>query len=272
MNSLPRCWPILYILEKNDEVRGHFYLQKYIYLAKVEGIVPIDYEFIKDDYGPYSVSIKADAFQLDRLGFIEMLGTDGKWIFRITEKGRQMVQEIMKKIKTNDKKSFDEILEKFSSYSLYELKNHVYKGHIRSEDENERLKSQLMIDIMDLISFFRSVESSNNSLLARGSLDYCSIALRKEQLKDKVKKDFLLGSISSYLEEVVKMNQLVRDDSHLLKQLNLEYLREKFDLLQELISKELKILPRLDDDDIDLDLFLEDENEKPVNSILTSTL
>lgn len=269
--DLPRCWPILYSLQKMGEIQGHFYLQKYIYLAKVEGKVPIEYEFMKEDYGPYSTGIKSDAFLLHQEGFIEMLDVDGKWVFRITDKGRDAAQKILMKISKADITKFDRILDKFSSYSFYKLKNYVYKGHIRDEKTNKRLKRQILIDIMDLITIFRNQESSNNSLFVRGSLDYCALALKKEELTDSVKKDLLLTSVYSYLKDVVELNELILEKPELLSELNLRDLREKFIYVQDVTSRELKILPNLDDDDIDLELFLEDEDEEPASPILTST-
>lgn len=269
--DLPRCWPILYSLYKKGEIQGHFYLQKYLYLAKVEGKVPMDYEFIKEDYGPYSIGIKSDAFLLNRDGFIEMRNLDGKWVFTITEKGKNAAKKMLEKLSKRDITHFDKILEKFGSYSHYELKNYVYKSHIRDEKTNKRLKSQMLIDIMDLTYFFRDQESSSNSLFVRGSLDYCARALKKEDLKDPVKKDLLLTSIYFYLKDVVKFNDLILDKPEVLSELNLGDLMEKFDHVQDVASSEMKILPRLDDDNIDLELFLEDKDEEPASPLLTST-
>lgn len=260
MNNIPRCWPILYTLYKMKRIRGHFYLQKYIYLAKVEGEVPIEYEFSKDDYGPYSLGIKTDAFRLDHEGYIELSDSGGIWVFQITQKGRAVIKKIMEIIPESNITRFDGILDKFKGYSFTKLKNYVYSRHVKEDLENNQLKKQILMDIDDLISIFRGRESSHNSMFIRGSLDYCSMLLKKEDLKDTIKKDMLLSYISSYNHYIMELNELtVKND--ILDHLNLEDAVERFDHIQEIGSKELSIMPRLDDESADLELFLDDEDE-----------
>ncbi|MEN4017862.1 MAG: hypothetical protein PQ975_07475 [Methanobacterium sp.] len=272
MEDVPRCWPVLYSLYKLNRIEGHFFLQKYIYLAKVEENVSIDYEFVKGDYGPYSTGIKSDALVLDQEGFIEMIDVGRKWVFEITDKGKSLTEKLLKKIPKNDIKGIESVLEKFSSYSLLNLKEYVYKNHVRNEKENNQLKKQMLIDIADLLSIFRKYESSDNSLFLRGSLDYCSVLLKKENIKDKVKKDIFISSVSSYIKEIIELNDLILNKPEFLSYLNLKDHKEKFDFIQDLCSEKFQILPRLDDDNIDLELFFDDKDDSATSDLLTSII
>ncbi len=269
MKNIPRCWPILYSLYKLDKIEGNFYLQKYIYLAKVEGEIPIEYEFTKDDYGPYTSSIKSDAFLLKEEGYIEMEDV-GKWIFKITNKGKQIIKNLLKSISKRHIKHFNAVLDKYSSYTFYQLKNYVYNHHIKEEGEYEKLKTQMLIDIKDVISIFRSKESSRNSIFIRGSLDYCLTVLKNENLKDPIQKDMLLNYISSYVDYLLEVNDLILNEPDTLTNLSIVEGEEKFDYIQEICSKELKIFPRLDDESLDLELLLDDDDEKLSNPLFTS--
>ncbi|WP_048190512.1 hypothetical protein [Methanobacterium sp. SMA-27] len=255
-----------------NSIRGHFYLQKYIYLAKIEGEIPIEYEFSKDDYGPYSLGIKTDAFRLKDEGYIELNDDYGVWIFEITPKGRLIIEKIISALPKTNINNFDEILNKFHIYSFTKLKNYVYDQHIKEDVENNKLKKQILLDIKDLLSIFKSLESTSNSMFIRGSLDYCSLVLKNENLTDPIKKDMLLSYISSYNNFVLKLNELTIDEPNILEHLNLEEANEKFNYIQEICSKELNIFPRLDDDSVDLELFLDDEDDDPLTPLFTSPI
>lgn len=272
MSKIPRCWPILYALYKMNRIRGHFYLQKYIYLAKVEGEIPIEYDFAKNDYGPYCLGIKTDAFRLNQEGYIDLIDDCDAWLFKITPKGEKVVQKMMELIPESNLTCFDNILDKFSKYTLTALKNYVYSNHIKEDTENNDLKKQILIDIKDLLSLFKEREPNHNSMFIRGSLDYCSIALKKENLTDPVQKDMLLSYISSYNNNILKLNELTMNEPNTLAHLNLEEVKEKFDYIQETCSKELDILPRLDDESADLELFLDDEDDDPLTPLFTSPI
>jgi len=269
MKNIPRCWPILYSLYKLDKIEGNFYLQKYIYLAKVEGEVPIEYEFTKDDYGPYTTSIKSDAFLLKQEGYIEMEDV-GKWIFKITNKGKQIIEKLLENIPKRHIRHFDTVLNEYGSYTFYQLKNYVYSQHIKEDGEYEKLKTQMLIDIKDLISIFKNKKSSRNSMFIRGSLDYCLTVLKRENLTDPIQKDMLLNYISSYVDYLLEVNDLILNKPDILINLSLVEGEEKFDYIQEICSEELNMFPRLDDESLDLELILDDDDEEPSNPLFTS--
>ena len=66
--GLPKYWPILYVVYRLKRVYSSFDLQKYLYLAKVEGNAPIEYVFVNDYCGPRCASIKQDAISLGARG------------------------------------------------------------------------------------------------------------------------------------------------------------------------------------------------------------
>lgn len=261
MTNLPRCWPILFVLDELDEIQGHFYLQKYIYLAKVEGQIPIDYEFIKEDYGPYSITIKSDAFFLNKKDLIEMEYDSGRWIFRITEQGKFVVKRILENVNESNINRFKDVLSEFRNYSLSRLKKHVYSNHIRSEEDNIKLKVQIYSYIKELIDYLETEDVNRNSAFLLGSLDYCLIALEQENLDDPVKKDILFTQIQSYSTKVMEIIDLISNKPDILIYLDIKEFQERFEYLQDIISNELKVIPRLDDENFDIELLLLSEEE-----------
>ncbi len=261
MKDLPRCWPILFLLDELDEIQGHFYLQKYIYLAKVEGKIPMDYAFVKEDYGPYSISIKSDALLLDKKGLIKMFNDSGRWIFKLTSKGKLVTEKILENIPESNIQSFREILTKFKNLSLYQLKDHVYQTHIRTEEENNMLKNQIYSYIKELMHNFDKMEVNRNSVFILGSLDYCLMVLENENIDDSVKKDLLLTQIYSYSNKIKELNDLIYNKPKILIDLDIKDYEELFDYLQDIVSRELEIIPRLDDEDFNIESFIEfDDN------------
>lgn len=261
MTNLPRCWPILFVLDELDEIQGHFYLQKYIYLAKVEGQIPIDYEFIKEDYGPYSISIKSDAFSLDSKGLIEMFYDSGRWIFQITDKGRFVTERILENVTEDYINTFKEVLSKFTNHSLSQLKNHVYSNHIRSEEDNFKLKLQIYSYIKDLMDYLENEDVNRNSAFLLGSLDYCLIALEQEDLDDPVKKDNLFAQIQSYSTKIEEIIDLISNKPDILIYLDIKECQERFEYLQDIVSNELNVIPRLDDENFDIEFLLDSEED-----------
>ncbi len=265
MTNLPRCWPILFVLDELDEIQGHFYLQKYIYLAKVEGQIPIDYDFIKEDYGPYSISIKSDAFSLDKKGLIEMSNDSGKWIFQITDNGRSVTKKILENVTEEHINLFKEVLSQFRTHSLSQLKNHVYSNHIRSDHDNFKLKRQIYSHIKDLMNYLKNIDVNRNSAFILGSLDYCLIALEQEDLEDPIKKDYLFTQIQYYSTKIEEIIYLISNKPDILIHLDTTECQEHFEYLQDIVSNELKVIPRLDDENFDIELLLESEEEEKDN-------
>jgi len=257
--AVPRYWPILCSLSKLNEIEGSSYLQSYLYLAKEEGKVPIEYEFVKEDHSPYSPSIKSDSLVLDNRGFIKLL-EDG--IFKITKEGRKFTREVVQNIPSEAVEGLHRILNKYKSYSFTELEKHFFQ--IISEYCKIQVvpKDQMIIDIKDLLEIFRTYDSSKNSLFVRGSLDYCRSLLKRENLEEGPEKDMVISHISVYINRITELDTFIRKSPDSLSDLSLTELIEKFDRIQDL-SKDFGLLPRLDDD-VDLEIFFDEADESPI--------
>ena len=100
--------------------------------------------------------------------------------------------------------------------------------------KQEELNKKIVLDKLDgLISIFENYEVCSNQILILGSLDYFRLALKRENLK-KQQKDELLKVIFEYGEHIEN------------------------DRLQHYIE-DFGILPRIYDENVDLSIFLEDD-------------
>ena len=68
-------------------------------------------------------------------------------------------------------------------------------------------------------------------------------------------KNDLFNLISQYIQDVEKIYSSCNEDNDVFENMNLSSLEEFFDRLQNYISHDLEVLPRLDDDDFDESLF-----------------
>ena len=257
LSELPKHWPILYALYHLGKIHNNFNLQKYLFLAQREGRVPIKYIFSKEDYGPYCSNIKQDASFLHNQGYINMSFGVG-WIFDLTPKGRIECGELVKKIPLRIREFFDQILDKYSSYSRAELGEYVYKNYMKSPEELEELKNQLIDGSDFLLEDFQDLELSSNSLFILGTLDYCRTALKKENLDDVVKKGHLLSVIGGYIEKYNELQNCLEGTPELLPDSPLKWSKEDFEQAQNICS-EYGVLPALYDENLDLSELLLEE-------------
>ena len=99
--------------------------------------------------------------------------------------------------------------------------------------KQEELNKKIVLDKLDgLISIFENYEVCSNQILILGSLDYFRLALKRENLK-KQQKDELLKVIFEYGEHIENRLQHYIED--------------------------FGILPRIYDENVDLSIFLEDD-------------
>ena len=254
---LPKYWPILYALYRLKRICNSFDFQKYLYLAKVDGNAPIEYIFVEDYCGPCCSSIKRDAISLGDQGYIKVSFENG-WVFEITEDGVKQVECFINDVPVEVQKSFDHILEEYSSFPMVKLRDHVYDWHIKPKprEEYEQLKKQLLTEIELLLNEFSNFESNGNSLFIRGSMDYCLLVLKREKLDD-VQKNNLLSIINGYIKKITILRELTRENPEILEHLCLNDLKEDFELTQE-ACVEYKVVPALFDEDVDLSAFVEE--------------
>lgn len=143
------------------------------------------------------------------------------------------------------------ILESYKKIREYDLIN---KRLIN--DEPATLNKEIVFDKLNgLMSIFKNYEVCSNQMLFLGFLDYFRLALKRENL-DKKQKNELLKAVFDYgdfIENYYFTNQIITDN---FPYYDLTPIEEEFINLQDYIS-DLGILPRLYDEDVDLNIFLE---------------
>ncbi len=118
----------------------------------------------------------------------------------------------------------------------------------------KNIKTNLNNKILDNFKLFEHFDINYNRVFILGSLDYLRIVLREEKLNKYLKND-LYQSIAQYIEDIEKIYSLSNQDNVVFENMSLNNLIEHFDRLQNYISQDLDVLPRLDDDDFDDSLF-----------------
>ena len=262
---MPKYWPILYVVYRLRRVYNSFDLQKYLYLAKVDGNAPIEYVFVDDYCGPRCASIKQDAISLGVRGYLKVSFENG-WVFEITEEGARVAKELMNSLPVEVQNAFDHILEEYSSLPVVKLRDYVYDAHQypgvklrpRAETEYEELKKQIKSEINLLLHDFSGIESNANTLFLLGSLDYCMLVLKRENLAETFQKDNLITLIDGYVKKVMLLRELLGNNPELVGEVCLNDLKEDFELIQE-ASEEYKVLPALYEEGIDLSVFVDVE-------------
>ncbi len=118
----------------------------------------------------------------------------------------------------------------------------------------EHAKTNLNNKINEDIKLFEYFEVNYNRVFILGSLDYLRIVLREEKLNKYLKND-LFKAISQYIRDIEKIYSLCDKDEDVFENMSLNNLINHFDRLQNYISQDLDVIPRLDDDDFDDSLF-----------------
>ena len=111
----------------------------------------------------------------------------------------------------------------------------------------KNVKTSLNNKINDYIKLFEDFGVSYNSVFILGSLDYLRIVLREEKLNKYLKND-LFEAIAQYTNDVGKIYSLSNNEDVVFENMSLNNLINHFDRLQNYISQDLDVLPRLDDD------------------------
>ena len=118
----------------------------------------------------------------------------------------------------------------------------------------ENVKTNLNSKILDNMKLFRYFDINYNQVFVLGSLDYLRIVLREENLNKYLKED-LFNEINRYVVDIEKIYSLCNGDNEVFENMSLNDLIVHFDRLQNYISQDLDVLPRLDDDNFDDSLF-----------------
>ena len=143
--------------------------------------------------------------------------------------------------------------ESYHDVEGFKLTNKSLNNIIQVNALND-FKNNLKGKIIKNIRLFENFEINYNRIFILGSLDYLRIVLREEELNNFMKND-LFNLISKYLADVENIYSHCNEDNDVFNNMNLKNLEEFFDRIQNYISRDLNVLPRLDGDDFDESLF-----------------
>ncbi len=244
-------------------------VQKLVYLSKLFGW-DNTYHFNFHKRGPYSIELSDDYrniptlkkdndfnFKLDSFKefiengdteYLEALSTIIYYCNKIKpiEIDNEIIA-VLTYLKPNiSKKVIESALKKINNFNLLN-KLEVY-------DSKKTITDEIVLDkIKGLQDIFENFEECSNKTLILGSLDYLKIALKKEKLNVNEKTRFLCA-IYSYVDEIEHYYFRNYKLSKSFSNYDLSAIDESFIKLQQFIS-DLNVIPRLYDEDIDLNVF-----------------
>lgn len=136
--------------------------------------------------------------------------------------------------------AYDDIIQLnfFKNNNVYEI--------IVIDDNLEDKKENLLNQINGYVDYFTDFGECNNSIIVSGSLDYLSMVLEKENLDLEMEND-LLELLSNYVLDIKKIYDWCGGNPKVFEYMNLNSLENKFNRIQDYISQELGIFPRMYD-------------------------
>lgn len=243
-------------------------VQKFVYIAKYFGWNH-SYKYILYIRGPYSSALADEYYNDDILKYspLEINGFDlnsfncfveGKSIHYLESASTILYYMGCEKIFTRS-----DAIQKLNLIKPHidsEIVGNAYDDIIRLnffknndvyeisviDDNLDDIKEILLNQINDYICFFTDFGQCNNSIIVSGSLDYLSMVLEKETLDLEMEND-LLDLLSNYVMDVKKIYDWCGGNPKVFEYMNLNSLYNKFNRVQDYISQELGIFPRLDD-------------------------
>ena len=249
-------------------------IQKFVFLAKYFGWNN-SYSYNLYRHGPYSPVLTADYYSNDLFEYTPLEISDldfdslKSFIKGKSIKYLESATTILLYKNFNGNISLDTAIEKLGDIkphisseiveeSYYDVKDFKLSSKPLSRkvrrDVLKDVKNNLNNKIIKSITLFENFEINYNRAFILGSLDYLRIVLREEKLNNYMKND-LFNLISQYIQDVEKIYSSCNEDNDVFENMNLSSLEEFFDRLQNYISHDLEVLPRLDDDDFDESLF-----------------
>lgn len=248
-------------------------VQKFVYIAKYFGWNH-DYEYNLYIRGPYSSALADEYYNMDIYNNYSPVKIDDFNLdsFKNFVKDKSIhylesASTILFYLNDNSNLSCEKAIEELHKIKPYidsEIVSNAYNDIIQLElfgnnsfyqinvidDDLDYFKNTLIDKIHKYIGYFTDFGQCNNSIIVSGSLDYLHIVLFREDLNPQIKYD-LLNLIFQYVIDVKEIYELCGDNSKVFEYLNLNDLEENFDRIQDYVSQELNILPRLDDDEFD---------------------
>jgi len=241
-------------------------VQKFVYIAKYFGWNH-SYKYILYIRGPYSSALADEYYRDDILKYspLEINGFDlnsfngfvrGKSIHYL-----ESASTILYYMSSEENFTRDDAIQKLNLIKPHidsEIVANAYDDIIRLnffknnniyeiiviDDNLDDMKEILINQITDYVDYFTDFGECNNSIIVSGSLDYLSMVLKKEKLDLEMEND-LLELLSNYVLDVKKIYDWCGGNSKVFEYMNLNSLENKFNRIQDYISQELGIFPRL---------------------------
>lgn len=251
-------------------------VQKLVYISKFFGWNN-DYQFNFHRYGPYSCELSNDyrniSEDLSPISSTINLKTDSLKDFiknqpnEFLEATSTILYYISKvKLENFDKNRILDILSFLKPHipktvmveSYKKIREYDLINPDMSPEKRYTLTKEIALDKLDgLISIFENYEVCSNQMLFLGTLDYFRLALKRETLKKQEKNELLktVFEYGEYIENFYFTQNMLPEN---FPYYDLTPVNEEFDRLQHHIES-LGILPRLNDENVDLSVFLEND-------------
>ena len=243
-----------------------FKLQKYVYISKYFGWNN-HYAYKLYIKGPYSTALAEDYYSKDLMknnplkinsfdlnGFNEFINQkDNHYLEAASTILFEKISSLDLAItQLNEIKPYitDETIERsFKNILKFKLNKQKF-SHENFHNDLVKIKENLIERMEFYINYFEYFGECNNGILVAGSVDYLRIALWEEDLNDEMKSD-LMDLTRKFLDQIETIYSMCDDNGELFANLNLDFIEILFDRFQDYISKDLCIIPRIDDDEFD---------------------
>lgn len=250
-----------------NSFKFRFKVQKFVFISKYFGWNH-NYNFSLYIHGPYSNVLSneyySNIFEYNPLIIDELNIKEFKEF--ICDKSDNFLEAASTILFISDDKNFS--LE-YSINQLSKLKPHIPLNVVKDayyeiKDFNlfdndiktilnvnlDAIKEDVHNKVMYHMELFKKFNLSNNQIIVLGSLDYIRIVLREENLNYDMKFD-MLSLFEDYVNYIEKIYGYCKGNTEIFETLDLTDLDDFFDRLQNFVSQELDLIPRLDSDDFD---------------------
>ena len=248
-------------------------VQKFVYIAKFYGWNHY-YPYSMYIRGPYSSLLSDDYYNPDIVNWnsFKIIGFNleefRKFIKDKSIEYLEAVSTLLFLKNSNSNFSNEALINKVSSIKPYIGKNIINNALIDistiniNKDiltnthlhYNINLKNEVSNELIEFISLFEKLDINRNNIIILGSLDYLRIVLREEKLDKNMEFD-LIQLIKKYILSVKEIYDKIINNLIIIESSDISDIESEFDRLQDYISEELNIFPRLDSDDLDESLL-----------------
>lgn len=248
-------------------------VQKFVYIAKYYGWNH-NYPYSMYIRGPYSSLLSDDYYNPDIINWEPLkirefnLDEFKKFIKEKSIEYLEAVSTLLFLKNSNNNLSYESLINEVSTIKPYIDKNIISNAlnDISAININKNLvsnnhlhynntpKMEVNKELNKVISLFEELDINRNNIIILGSLDYLRIVLREEKLDKNMEYD-LIQLIKKYIESIKEIYDKIINNLIIIESSDISDIESEFDRLQDYISQELNIFPRLDDDDLDESLL-----------------